>query len=105
MAENAQLPTNGTNTNMSEGLDASNEADINPEATQPDAMTLDGANETEPSSTRKGVTDAATALESRIPAKKDATLREFLGKMDDYAPIVGFASTIHFQHWQTRSYH
>ena len=27
-------------------------------------------------------------LESRIPAKKDATLREFLGKMDDYAPIV-----------------
>lgn len=28
------------------------------------------------------------AFEPRIPAKKDATLREFLGKMDDYAPIV-----------------
>lgn len=27
-------------------------------------------------------------LEARIPAKKDATLREFLSKMDDYAPIV-----------------
>jgi len=27
-------------------------------------------------------------VEPRIPAKKDATLREFLGKMDDYAPIV-----------------
>lgn len=27
-------------------------------------------------------------IEPRIPAKKDATLREFLGKMDDYAPIV-----------------
>jgi transcription initiation factor TFIID subunit 10 len=26
--------------------------------------------------------------ESRIPAKKDATLREFLSKMDDHAPIV-----------------
>jgi len=31
-------------------------------------------------------------LESRIPAKKDATLREFLGKMDDYAPIVSILS-------------
>ena len=27
-------------------------------------------------------------LEARIPAKKDATLREFLSKLDDYAPIV-----------------
>lgn len=26
--------------------------------------------------------------EPRIPVKKDVTLREFLGKMDDYAPIV-----------------
>jgi hypothetical protein len=30
----------------------------------------------------------AGAPESRIPTKKDATLREFLSKMDDYAPIV-----------------
>ena len=27
-------------------------------------------------------------FESRIPVKKDVTLREFLSKMDDYAPIV-----------------
>lgn len=26
--------------------------------------------------------------EPRIPVKKDVTLREFMGKMDDYAPIV-----------------
>lgn len=26
--------------------------------------------------------------ESRLPTKKDTSLREFLGKMDDYAPIV-----------------
>lgn len=26
--------------------------------------------------------------ESRVPPKKDATLREFLSKMDDHAPIV-----------------
>lgn len=28
------------------------------------------------------------SFEPRIPAKKDATLKEFLGKMDEYAPIV-----------------
>ena len=26
--------------------------------------------------------------ESRVPTRKDMSLREFLGKMDDYAPIV-----------------
>lgn len=29
-----------------------------------------------------------TLQESRLPTKKDTSLREFLGKMDDYAPIV-----------------
>lgn len=32
--------------------------------------------------------------EARIPAKKDATLREFLDKMDDYAPIVRSAQDV-----------
>jgi hypothetical protein len=27
-------------------------------------------------------------LDTKIPAKKDATLREFLSKMDEHAPIV-----------------
>ena len=27
-------------------------------------------------------------LEAREPTKKDVSLRDFLGKMDDYAPIV-----------------
>lgn len=26
--------------------------------------------------------------ESRLPSRKDTSLREFLNKMDDYAPIV-----------------
>jgi len=26
--------------------------------------------------------------ESRLPTRKDASLKQFLGKMDDYAPIV-----------------
>lgn len=30
----------------------------------------------------------AVAHESRMPTRKDASLKEFLGKMDDYAPIV-----------------
>lgn len=38
--------------------------------------------------TMEDSTEVPAILESRIPAKKDATLREFLGKMDDYAPIV-----------------
>jgi len=28
--------------------------------------------------------------ESRLPTRKDASLKEFLNKMDDYAPIVCF---------------
>lgn len=27
--------------------------------------------------------------ESRLPTRKDASLKQFLNKMDDYAPIVG----------------
>lgn len=90
MAENAQPSADGPKVEISDGLDASLEADITQDATQPDAMNLDGANDADPPR-RNGVTDAPTTLdEARIPVKKDATLREFLGKMDDYAPIVYF---------------
>ena len=46
---------------------------------------LDGANDVMPPQI------SAAEAEARIPQKKDATLREFLGKMDDYAPIVRYA--------------
>lgn len=46
-----------------------------PEVTKPEEDTTTTAAQPDP-------------IEPRIPAKKDATLREFLGKMDDYAPIV-----------------
>lgn len=33
------------------------------------------------------------SIDTRLPHKKDASLREFLSKMDDYAPIVSFSSS------------
>lgn len=71
---------------VSEELDPTVEEEINRDATQADAMNLDGAADAEPAV--NGVSDTAQTFEARIPAKKDATLREFLGKMDEYAPIV-----------------
>lgn len=96
MADNTQPPAGGPTMEVNEDIDAAIDADINPDATQPDAMNLDGANDAEPSA-RNGATDAAAALEARIPAKKDATLREFLGKMDDYAPIVGLPPCLRYE--------
>lgn len=31
---------------------------------------------------------AAPAAEPKLPTRKDASLKEFISKMDDYAPIV-----------------
>lgn len=67
-------------------LDPTVEEEINHDATQADAMNMDGAADAEPAV--NGLTDTTQTFEARIPAKKDATLREFLGKMDEYAPIV-----------------
>lgn len=63
------------------------DASVEANEEQPDAMNLDGTNDAEPTAVN-GVSDTTVAFEARIPAKKDATLREFLGKMDEYAPIV-----------------
>jgi transcription initiation factor TFIID subunit 10 len=86
-----------TNMENMENMEANDELnhdvedEIKHDATQleADAMNLDGANDTEPAAVN-GMEDSAAAFEARIPAKKDATLREFLGKMDEYAPIVRY---------------
>ncbi|KAK7720417.1 Transcription initiation factor TFIID subunit 10 [Botryosphaeria dothidea] len=80
-----------------EELDASITANIASTDHQPDAMNLDGANDmdaqqnNQPPGTVPGadglMPGAPPASELRIPTKKDASLREFLSKMDDYAPI------------------
>lgn len=86
MADDTQ-PSSHSNMEMNDALDPSIEAEISQDPTLPDAMNLDGANDVE-ASARNGLPDVPASLEARIPAKKDATLREFLGKMDEYAPIV-----------------
>lgn len=75
-----------TKMEVSDDLDQAVEGEINEDAAPADAMNLDGANDDAP--TANGLPEASTAFEQRVPAKKDATLREFLGKMDEYAPIV-----------------
>lgn len=91
---NSQPPD--TNMEVNDELDQTVDDEIKQDATQleADAMNLDGANDAEPA-TVNGMADSAAAFEARIPAKKDATLREFLGKMDDYAPIVCHVPFLH----------
>lgn len=87
MADSAQQPSNEIKMEPNDNLDVDDETSGTQTVTQPEAMNLDGANDADVPA-HNGATETATLLESRIPAKKDATLREFLGKMDDYAPIV-----------------
>ena len=73
-------------------FEASLDADINPpneDSTQ--AMNLDGANDAAGDASSKSL----PTIETRIPAKKDASLREFLSQMDDYAPIVRYSTLTH----------
>ena len=68
-------------------LDASLDADIDMTGTQqPSSMIMDGAGEE--SGTAANLNPVEEVLDSKTPSRKDATLREFLGQMDDYAPIV-----------------
>ena len=70
---------------MEHELDASLEADIDLKGpSQVSAMNLDGPSETNPAG--RGGLDPV--VEARATSKKDTTLRELLGKMDEYAPIV-----------------
>jgi transcription initiation factor TFIID subunit 10 len=81
MADSSATRAPGDPPIKEEELDASIEDNINPNppADSVDAMNLDGTNEVDP---------VAPATEPKIPVKKDASLREFMSKMDDYAPIV-----------------
>jgi transcription initiation factor TFIID subunit 10 len=63
-------------------LDASIEQDIDMNADQTGAAA-------EESAAGALATEVDQLAESAQPSKKETSLREFLGKMDEYAPIVG----------------
>jgi transcription initiation factor TFIID subunit 10 len=84
-----------------EEMDASIETEIVPETQVANSMNMDGAND-DPQASGQTVADIPVAQEARIPAKKDANLREFLGKMDDYAPIVRFLTSSLLRLWFER---
>jgi transcription initiation factor TFIID subunit 10 len=90
MADSSLSTTqNNTLDSRDEDLDASIEADISQEPISQDAMQVDAVSEETEQPSGSGIdVPAAAAAEPRIPAKKDASLREFLSNMDDYAPIV-----------------
>lgn len=66
----------------------------NPPAENPETMTAPAAaapNGTQPTGEPAGATSNAAVApvpEPRLPTRKDTSLKEFLNKMDDYAPIV-----------------
>lgn len=80
-----------------EELDASLDADVDMAETQQStaAMNMDGAGDVDAPTAATAAGATASELDPVAPApdlrplgKKDTTLREFLGKMDEYAPIV-----------------
>lgn len=78
---------------VEEELDASLDADIDMVGTQqPSSLNMDGAggeeNNTTEAAAAAGLEAVGSAMDAKAVGKKDATLREFIGKMDEYAPIV-----------------
>ncbi|CAO1601279.1 hypothetical protein XANCAGTX0491_004946 [Xanthoria calcicola] len=56
---------------------------------------FDGTNDQQPTQNGDGPEDPEGGIEAKLPMQKDVSLQEFLGKMDDYAPIIPDAVTTH----------
>lgn len=77
-----------------EDFDPTLDPDIDMEVTeQGNPLELGGAGAPDPAA--PGLLPGAPAADPKIPSKKDTTLREFFGKMDEYAPIVSALAPKH----------
>jgi hypothetical protein len=75
--------------NAETSLDASTEADSQLNASPTVNGTIDHPmGDASQQHSGSDTQSAATMMEARVPTKKDATLREFIAKMDEHAPIV-----------------
>jgi len=86
---------------LQSSIDASNteaaDSQLNGQPAGSSSTTINGTadhpmNESNPSDTQS----AGTVGETRIPAKKDVTLKEFISKMDEHAPIIPDAVTNYY---------
>ena len=90
MADNQETKSSGTPPSQSQPAtqtDAALNDTVEPEVNGDSKQNLDSAGDNIAGGNRAAGHDH-DLNETRIPTKKDATLREFLSKMDEHAPIV-----------------
>lgn len=69
--------------------------DVDTEMQTESSNTMDNSSNAKSAANMDGASDdppAVPQIDTRMPAKKDVALRDFLSKMDEYAPIVSSLS-------------